>query len=149
MGPFDGVVLMGLAGHELPPGSARLEPYQNWLLHDAFYSPPRPEPHPVAAFVLANRGIGISLADLFALFGSDINDGPLLAESSIELHRPLAEDAEYQVQGVIESVERRRSRRIGPFDRITCRFDLLQSGDLAATVTNVFAIPRPGQDGTP
>jgi hypothetical protein len=30
----------GLAGHELPSGSARLEPYQNWLLHDAFYSLP-------------------------------------------------------------------------------------------------------------
>jgi hypothetical protein len=140
---------MDLAGHELPSGSARLEPYQNWLLHDAFYSPPRPEPHPVAAFVLANRGIGIGMADLFRLFGSDINDGPLLAESSIELHRPLAEDADYEVRGVIESVERRRSRRIGPFDRITCRFDLLQAGDLTATVTNVFAIPRPGEDGPP
>ena len=107
------------------------------------YSQPRPEPHPVAAFVLANRGIGISLADLFALFGSDINDGPLLAESSIELHRPLAADTDYEVRGEIESVERRRSRRIGPFDRITCRFDLFQAGDLAATVTNVFAVPRP------
>ena len=50
---------------------------------------------------------------------------------------------------MIESVERRRSRRIGPFDRITCRFDLFQAGDLAATVTNVFAVPRPDQDGTP
>jgi len=129
---------MDLAGRALPSGSARLEPYQNWLLHDAFYSPPRPEPHPVAAFVLANRGIGISLADLFTLFGSDINDGPLLAE-----------DADYEVRGEIESVERRRSRRIGPFDRITCRFDLLQGGDLAATVTSVFAVPRPDQDGTP
>jgi hypothetical protein len=114
---------MGLAGHRLPPGSARLEPYQNWLLHDAFYSPPRPEPHPVAAFVLANRGIGISLADLFRMFGSDIDDGPLLAESSIELHRPLAEDADYEVRGVISG------------------------GAPAATVTNVFAIPRPGEDG--
>ena len=132
---------MDLAGHALPSGSARLEPYQNWLLHDAFYSVPGPEPHPIAAFVLANRGI--SLADLFRLFGSDINDGPLLAESSIELHRPLAEDADYEVRGEIESVERRRSRRIGPFDRITCRFDLFQAGDLAATVTNVFAVPRP------
>ena len=92
---------MDLAGHALPSGSARLEPYQNWLLHDAFYSRPRPEPHPVAAFVLANRGIAISLADLFALFGSDINDGPLLAESSIELHRPLAEDVDYEVRRVI------------------------------------------------
>ena len=138
---------MGLAGHQLPPGSARLEPYQNWLLHDAFYSPPRPEPHPVAAFVLANRGIGISLADLFALFGSDIDDGPLLAESSIELHRPLAEDVDYEVRGVVESVERRRSRRIGPFDRITCRLDLFSGGTPAATVTNVFAVPRPGEDG--
>ena len=138
---------MRLAGHRLPSGSARLEPYQNWLLHDAFYSPPRPEPHPVAAFVLANRGIGISLADLFRLFGSDIDDGPLLAESSIELHRPLAEDADYEVRGVIESVERRRSRRIGPFDRITCRFDLFSGGTPAATVTNVFAVPRPGEDG--
>jgi len=134
---------MDLAGHQLPSGSVRLEPYQNWLLHDAFYAEPRSEPHPVAAFVLANRGIGISLADLFALFGSDINDGPLLAESAIELHRPLAEDADYEVRATIESVESRRSRRIGPFDRITCRFDLFEAGDLAATVTNVFAVPRP------
>ena len=73
----------------------------------------------------------------------------LLAESSIELHRPLAEDADYEVRGVVESVERRRSRRIGPFDRITCRFDLLQDGLPAATVINVFAVPRPGEDGTP
>jgi acyl dehydratase len=133
---------MELAGHQLPSGSVRLEPYQNWLLHDAFYAQPRSEPHPVAAFVLANRGVGISLKDLFALFGSDINDGPLLAESAIELHRPLAEDADYEVRGTIESVESRRSRRIGPFDRITCRFDLFEAGHLAATVTNVFAIPR-------
>jgi acyl dehydratase len=132
----------GLAGRELPAGTARLEPYQNWLLHDAFYSEPRPEPHPVAAFILANRGIGISLADLFTLFGSDINDGPLLAESQIELHRPLAEDADYEVRGEITAVEHRQSRRIGPFDRITCLFDLLQDGTRAATVTNVFAIPR-------
>lgn len=134
----------GLEGRELPAGTARLEPYQNWLLHDAFYSSPSPEPHPVAAFILANRGIGISLADLFALFGSDINDGPLLAESQIELHRPLAEDADYEVRGEITAVERRQSRRIGPFDRITCRFDLFQDGTAAATVTNVFAVPRPG-----
>ena len=85
----------------------------------------------------------LSLMAPLALFGSDINDGPLLAESSIELHRPLAEDADYEVRGEIESVERRRSRRIGPIDRITCRFDLFQAGDLAATVTNVFAVPRP------
>jgi hypothetical protein len=134
-----------LAGQRLPSGRAQLEPYQNWLLHDAFYSEPQSEPHPVAAFVLANRGI--SVADLFALFGSDINDGPLLASSAIELHRPLAEDASYEVRGVIESVERRRSRRIGPFDSITCRFDLFEAGALAATVTNVFAVPRPEQDG--
>lgn len=138
-----------LAGRELPSGTARLEPYQNWLLHDAFYSQPRPEPHPVAAFVLANRGIGVSLADLFTLFGSDISDGPLLAESQLELHRPLAEDADYEVRGEITAVERRRSRRIGPFDRITCRFDLFQDGTPAATVTNVFAVPRHGEDGAP
>jgi hypothetical protein len=136
---------MDLVGRELPAGSVRLEPYQNWLLHDAFYATPEPEPHPVAAFILANRGIGISLADLFTLFGSDINDGPLLAESGIELHRPLAEDAEYQVRGEITAVERRQSRRIGPFDRITCRFDVYQGDELAATVTNVFAVPRAGQ----
>jgi hypothetical protein len=140
---------MALAGQQLPSGSARLEPYQNWLLHDAFYAEPRPEPHPVAAFVLSNRGLGISVAELFTLFGSDINDGPLLAESAIELHRPLAEGADYEIRGVIESVESRQSRRIGPFDRITCRFDLHEGGELAATVTNVYAVPRPGRDGAP
>ncbi len=139
--------MKSLDGQQLPSGTAQLEPYQNWLLHDAFYSEPQAEPHPVAAFVLANRGIGISLAGLFTLFGSDINDGPLLASSAIELHRPLAEDASYEVRGVIESVEHRRSRRIGPFNSVTCRFDLYEGGGLAATVTNVFAVPRPAQDG--
>ena len=100
---------MDLAGHQLPSGSVRLEPYQNWLLHDAFYAEPRSEPHPVAAFVLANRGIGISLADLFALFGSDINDGPLLAASAIELHRPLAEDADYEVRGTVAARDAEKS----------------------------------------
>ena len=47
---------------------------------------------------------------------------------------------------MVESVERRRSRRIGPFDRITCRFDLFQDGAPAATVTKVFAVARPGED---
>jgi hypothetical protein len=136
--------MSALTGRQLPPGSARLEPYQNWLLHDAFYSQPHTEPHPMAAFVLANRGSGLSVAGLFTLFGSDINDGPLLAECGIDLHRPLAEGADYQVRGIIESVEHRTSRRIGPFDRITCRFDLYEAGDLAATVTNVYAVPRPG-----
>jgi hypothetical protein len=140
-----------LTGRELPAGSHWFEPYQNWLLHDALYSTPRQEPHPLAAFLIAQRGIGISVANLFHLLGSDITDGPLLAESAIELRRPLAEDTEYQVRGVIESVERRHSRRLGPFDRIACRFDILETApgngqagprDVVACVTNVFAIPR-------
>ena len=71
----------------------------------------------------------------------------LVRELREQLYRPLAQEAEYEVRGVIESAEHRRSRRIGPFDRITCRFDLYEAGELAATVTNVFAVPRPGQDG--
>jgi len=127
---------------ELPSGSTRLEPYQNWLLHDSFYSEPQPEPHPVAAFILAQQGIGLSLAELFTLFGSDINDGPLLAESAIDLHHPLADGTGYEVRGTIKSTEHRTSRRIGSFDRITCRFDLYDGGELTATVTNVYAVPR-------
>jgi hypothetical protein len=135
---------MPVTDQQLPSGTTRLEPYQNWLLHDAFYAQPQAEPHPVAAFILAQQGIGVSLAELFTLFGSDINDGPLLAESAIELHRPLADGTDYEVRGVIESVEHRTSRRIGPFDRITCRFDLYEAGELSATVTNVYAVSRPG-----
>ena len=107
---------MDLAAHELPPGSARLEPYQNWLLHDAFYSPPRPEPHPVAAFVLANRGIGISLADLFRLFGSDETDSNRLSA--------VFEETQRQFQGQILPSDENQAPdgRVSRFPRSLCRF---------------------------
>ena len=136
--------LSALVGHRLPGGRYSLAPHENFLLHDALYSTPTPRPHPLAAFVAAQRGMGVSVAELFRLFESDIDDGPLLVECGLEFHRELTEATEYEVGGVIDAVERRTSRRIGDFDRITCRFTLTDpaSGQVAATVTNVFAIPR-------
>ena len=54
---------------------------------------------------------------------------------------------DYEVSGRIASVEHKRGRKLGEFDLVTCVFDVIDpsAGDApAATVTNIYALPRAG-----
>lgn len=136
--------LAGLVGVPLPGGSWSVPGYENWLTSYAVYAGTDGDPHPVSAFIGVQRGLGMTVAELFRYLHSDIDAGPLLAECTMEFPSRLQVDRPYTVSGTVESVERKSGRALGVFDLVRCRFELSEEdGDLVASVTNVYAIPRP------
>jgi hypothetical protein len=134
-----------LVGRTLPGGRFRLEGYESRLMHDAFYSPFRPEPHPIAAYAATQRGVGMTVSELFETFGTTMDDGPLLASCTLDFPGEMHADTDYTVRAVIDSVARKETRSRGTVDFITCRMELIEAASYAvvAVVTNVYAIPRP------
>ena len=136
-----------LAGTVVPGGTFCIAAHENWLTHYAFYSTPDARPHPMAAFIAAQRGMGLSVDELFQMFGFDIDDGPLLAECVLDFNHQLRQGVNYEITGRVASVEHKRGRKFGEFDLVTCVFNLVDPGmgdAPAATVTNTYALPRPG-----
>lgn len=139
--------LAHLVGLPLPGGRHTVAGYESWLGHDALYSEPVDEPHPMMAFVAAQRGLGVSVAELFRLWGTRMSDGPMLTSSTLDFPGEFAADVEYEVRGTVESVVRKSGRTMGTFDLLTARFELVgPNGAVVASVTNTYALPRPGED---
>jgi hypothetical protein len=133
-----------LVGRPLPSGQWAFGPHENWLLHDAVYSRPEEAAHPIMAFVVAQRGLGVTVPELFALLGTDMQDGPLLTESQLDLYGDLHSGTDYTVRAEVLSAVRKTGRTLGTFDLVCVRFDVLGPGssDPVATVTNTYALPR-------
>jgi hypothetical protein len=133
-----------LVGKRLPGGHFRLEPFENWLAHDALYSSPRANPHPVMAYAATQRGMGMTVAELFEMLGTDITQGPLLAGCTLEFPGEFRTATDYTVAASIESILRKETRTAGPVDFVTCRMELTETatGHVEAIVTNVYALPR-------
>lgn len=133
-----------LVGRPLPGGSWAFGEHESWLLHDAVGSTPERAAHPIMAFLVAQRGLGVTVAELFALFGTDMAEGPLLTESTLDLHADLHPGVDYAVRATVESAVRKSGRTLGVFDLVTARFDVIapETEEPVATVTNVYALPR-------
>ncbi len=133
-----------LVGRRVPGGEYSVAGYESWLARDALGAEASSRPHPIMAFVGAQRGMGMSVAELFRMLECDIDDGPMLAQSTIELDRDLETGREYAVTGEVTGVVRKHGAALGAFDLVTCRFDLLdaEDGGHVAGVTNVYAVRR-------
>jgi hypothetical protein len=136
--------LQHLVGQPLPGGSYTLAGFENWLGHDALYSTPEDAPHPIMAFVAAQRGLGVTVAELFRMWGTEMSDGPMLTESTLEFPGEFRVDVRYDVRGAVTSVVRKSGRTLGAFDLLTSRFEVVEpdAGTVVAVVTNVYALPR-------
>ncbi|TDV56234.1 hypothetical protein [Actinophytocola oryzae] len=136
--------LAELPGTTIPGGRWSLRPHENWLAADALYATPSGTPHPVLAFVGAQRGLGVSVAGLFALFGTAMAEGPLLTDCELDLPGELRVGVEYAVSGEVLAAERKTGRRLGTFDLVTARFSITvaDTGELVAAVTNTYALRR-------
>lgn len=134
----------GLVGQPVPGGRYTLAGYESWLGHDALYSEPEERPHPVMAFVAAQRGLGVTVAELFRMWGTEMSDGPMLTESTLEFPGEFRADTEYDVRGTVTSVVRKSGRTLGVFDLVTARFEVVEPGGdtPVAVVTNTYALPR-------
>lgn len=138
-----------LAGRRLPGGTCRVEGYESLLMHDAVRAPRSEEPHPIWAFLAPQRGMGCSLAELFAGFGCPLEDGPLLGRFGARIAGPLVLDVEHEVRGGITSVRRRRGRVLGVVDEVEMVLDLRRDGAPVLTATYGFLLPRPGVTDAP
>lgn len=137
--------LQAIAGHQFPGGSYRIEPYRNWLTCDAVQSPVPPDDiaHPMFCYYGALAGMGISLDDLFALAGATAEDGVMFGEAEIDLRRPLRVGESFTIRGGITDVERKEGKRVGVFDIVSFRLELVDAtGQVAAVSTNSFVFPR-------
>jgi hypothetical protein len=139
-----------LVGKPLPAGRYRVADYESWLAHDALYSDPAdPEPHPVMAFIAAQRGLGVTVAELFRLWATEMADGPMLTESTLEFPGEFRAEVEYLVSGTVVAVVRKTGRTLGAFDLLTARFEVAEPArEPVAVITNVYALPRrEGENG--
>jgi hypothetical protein len=132
-----------LVGQRLPGGRFTIAEHESWLAHDALYSTPQERPHPLMAFIAAQRGLGVTVAELFGMWGTAMSDGPMLTGSSLELPGELQVGVEYAVRGEVTSVVRKSGRTMGAFDLLTARFEVIgPDGAAVAVVTNTYALPR-------
>lgn len=136
--------LRAIVGTPLPGGSYTIEPYVDWMVHDATESGKAGDvAHPIFGFITGLRGKGISLDELFTLCGSSAEDGPMFGEYSVELHQPLRRGETYRVSGEFLSAERKQGKKAGVFDIVGFSLLLTDStGELVATTYNSFVFPR-------
>ncbi|MEV0104883.1 hypothetical protein AB0H42_00870 [Nocardia sp. NPDC050799] len=135
-----------LAGITVPGGYFEIAEYESAILRDTVYATASPVPHPIAAFIGAQRGMGVSVEEFFAALHTSIAEGPVLAETTIELTDDLRADHRYRVAGAVADVARKTGAAFGRFDLIRWVFTLSDDSGVVATVTNVYAVRR-GEPG--
>jgi hypothetical protein len=140
--------LVATIGHRFPGGRACIEPYVDWLLRDVVLADRSAgtdtgDLHPTAAFLAAQRGVGMELEEIFALFGAASADGPMLGEWAVDYARPLRAGVGYTVRAVVENAVRRRGARTGVFDVVTLLIELVgDDGAVHAAVRPSYVFPR-------
>ena len=141
------MVTSDISGSALRSGSVTVTASDAARLEDVLGSPrPSAGLHPLFAFIAAQRGIGVSVAELCEIAEFDVEDGPLLGSLDIEWSRPLHANAEYAVEGEINSLVRKHGRS-GVFDVLTFQERLVDTAGVAATVDAIFILPRHGRAG--
>ncbi|MCW2841094.1 MAG: hypothetical protein JWR55_2577 [Aeromicrobium sp.] len=133
-----------LVGTELPPGTLRVEPYEDRLARDALGGD-RAEGdllHPSWILNGALRGAGHDVAGLIELFGASWDDGVLFGEARIEQVEPLRASVDYAITGTVLDVERRNGRRVRCFDVVTYEMRVERDDRVFARVRNRIVIPR-------
>ena len=141
-----------LVGRELPGGTFDVEHYRNWLTNDVIGSPQRGDDlaHPMFCYYAAMGGMGLSIAELFALAHSSADEGPMFGECDMEVLVPLRTGVSYEVRGEITGVIPRwrwsaskQGGAIGTFDLLTFRLEVVApGGEVAGVCTNSFIFPR-------
>ena len=136
-----------LVGHRFPGGRARIDDWLDALWCDATLSERHPpHAHPGLAYVACLEGSGVSIQDLFDLMEADADSGAMFGEQRLEYRSPVVIGREYEVDGEVTAVVRKRGRRAGTFYLLTFELRLREPGAAEAVVvnTNTYFFPRAG-----
>jgi hypothetical protein len=131
-------------GAPLPPGTYRLgaERHDKLLAALGSDAPRDGSAHPLAAWLVAMGGIGMSIAELFAAAGVPLEDGPMLGSAHLAQERPLAVESIYSVTGQVTDLVEKTGRKLGRFDVLTIRLDVADADAHAAQLTCSMILPR-------
>lgn len=127
----------------IPPGHFRLSAEADKMIRQTSFSAEawEDEAHPVFGLVAAIGGIGIPIGEVFASCGGAIDQGPLLASCVLHFARPLKIGITYQVNGTVESVTRKPSRRFGAADHLRLCIDVRDGDTPYSRLTLTVVMP--------
>jgi hypothetical protein len=99
--------------------------------------------HPSYFYIATQVGMGVSVTELCAACNFDVADGPMMATTSALFHKPLMTGQPYRVRGLVDSLVRKKSRKLGLMDLLTYTLWLDDpAGECVAQVGNVWVLPR-------
>lgn len=138
--------MKALVGHRFPGGTYTIDRWENRLLSHVVEAEPLPDglAHPVFLFHAPLAGVGMRIADMFALFEAESDEAVRAGEYHWELYRPLREGVAYRMSGGVVGMERKESRKLGPMDAASFRIDMhdAETGELVATTTSTWLVLR-------
>jgi hypothetical protein len=101
--------------------------------------------HPSYYYIATQIGMGLTVRELCARCDFDVDDAPMMATSEGRYLLPLMTGTPYWVRGRIESLIRKRSRKLGVMDLLDYRLRLVNQAEKTVLETsNVWVLPRPG-----
>lgn len=99
--------------------------------------------HPAYYYIATQVAMGQTVAGLCALCDFDVEQGPMMASSSVGFHAPLRTATPYRVTGEITGLTRKSSRKLGLMDLLEYRLRLHDAGGaVVLETTNVWVLPR-------
>ena len=133
-----------LVGYRFPPGSYKIEHWENYLLTEATAGEHSSSvyAHPSFLFHAPLAGVGLTYQEIFDLCGAESTDAVRAGEYDWEILRPLEEGIEYQAQGQILSVKRKVGKQAGIFDAVVFAIELSDMTGVAARATNTWLFLR-------
>lgn len=105
---------------------------------------PNGQAHPSYYYTATQVGMGLTVRELCERCDFDVENAPMMATSEAQFLKPLMTDTPYRVRGHIESLVRKRSRKLGVMDLLDYRLRLVDlSGEAVLETKNVWVLPRP------
>lgn len=107
-------------------------------------SAPDGQAHPSYYYTATQVGMRLTVRELCEHCDFDVENAPMMATSEARYLAPLMTETPYHVRGHVESLVRKRSRKLGVMDLLDYRLSLVDSSGATVLETfNVWVLPRP------
>jgi hypothetical protein len=136
---------MPTEGRVFPGGTYRISRQDNAALCEAVGASADPDgrAHPIFYYVATQVGMGMTVADLLALYDFDVADGPMMTGSNASFAGELLVETDYRVAGEIVSLTRKPSRTFGFADILRFRLTLGRDDEKPTLeCVNEWILPR-------
>jgi hypothetical protein len=115
--------MQSLVGRRFPGGSARVERWENFLLHEVvgMTLPPDRRVHPIGLFHVPLAACGWSYAEIFEICRAESDEAVRAGEYEWVLHGDVLEGVDFDITGEFISVDRKKGRSTWPSEHQVSR----------------------------